>query len=150
MQITKEMSDYVQAQKHWDEDVKQDVLIDILYMEEEEVRNVPAFMFRRYTNKYLNHIKKDARRREILAENEEEIRKLMFNTEDTVADPMDLFENEQEIRERFYALTGILADTLVKVYVEGMKPQEVALEEGEDVNAIYARIHRAKKILRGE
>lgn len=149
MKLTEEMILFAES-KQWDDDLRQDLYEQILEMDDEPVDNVEAFMSVRYRNLQHNSYYKKNNRDQLLNDNMEEVKNWLTHGDDCHADPMEIYQAWEDMTRRLAELTDVLQGTIVKVYMEGKTPQEVAIEEGEDSNTIYARVHRAKKQLQGE
>jgi DNA-directed RNA polymerase specialized sigma24 family protein len=64
-------------------------------------------------------------------------------------DPFDYLTAEDMVR-RVGGLSDILYNTVYYIYIDGLTPDEVAEANGENVDAVYKRIERAKKFIQGE
>jgi len=146
MQIQPWMIKYAEAQP-WDSDLRQDLYIKLMEMDEKTIST--DYLSRAYTNMKTDKMRVDGRRREIEDESVEYIVQAL-GLNDVTADPMDQLMAEEAIAIRLKELSPLLRATLERVVIDGVTPEDMAVEEGTSVNVIYQRVHQAKAILRGE
>jgi len=146
MEITREMISFIEKQS-WEEDLKQTVYLKIL-----EATPVPVhhgWIVSLYRNAWLDDMRKSTRQKEILEENVGAVAENL-GMRDTTSDPYDVLEAAEELHSRAESLSPLYAYTMVRLFFDGLTPEELAAEEGVDRNAIDQRVHNIKKALKGE
>lgn len=137
-----------------DEDIKQDLYVKILERENELVfiddnhaRNFLSLMYY-----HLWHNKKwvEDNRARLREENEDTIRALYTNNQETIHNPLNVLMSQQEIVGKLKHLSPLLRQTLEKLSIMGHSAERIAKEEGTSPNVVYQRIHQARKLLEGE
>lgn len=147
MQIPQEILTYIEKQWKWDEDLKQDLIVDLLELPEDAQVN-KSWCVTWYNRHKVNESVKQNNRKRLEEENVDAI--LAFcHPNSRSDDPMDLLIAHEEMDERFDGLSPLLYDTLEAIELEGRTPEEIAAENGESVEAVYKRAQRARKILQG-
>lgn len=145
MNLTQEMIDYCESQP-WDDDMRQEVYVKILEEPSKDVNH--AFLSRVYTNVVKNQIRDEARRRELMEGNLDEIRRTL-GIDDLSADVVEELSAAEEIIWKVKDLSHLLRATLYKMLIEGKTPDEVANDERTTPNVIYKRLHDIKQQLTG-
>jgi len=146
MELKQAMITYCEAQP-WDEDIRQDVYAKIL--ETAETPITEAWLSTVYHNLKKNNLRDERRRAEIRTDNHDAIvNTLGLNDEE--ADPLDSLMQDEDIQRKLKLLTPLLLQTLIRVFVEGMSPEELAKWESTTANTIYQRIHQTRKLLEGD
>lgn len=151
MELTKEIIEVVEKFE-LDEDAKQDAYVKLL-----EADELPEFSSKAHHDNYIrqlvfwtkkNEESKHQNRARIVEENADEIRDLFCQNEEYAEDPSVLLEYEQTIEEFLSSLSDTNRRTFEKLYLEGYTPEDLAIEEEVDRNAIDQRVHNIKKLVK--
>jgi DNA-directed RNA polymerase specialized sigma24 family protein len=67
-----------------------------------------------------------------------------------MSDPLEDLIALEALGERFHNLSPLLRETLEQHYVEGRTIEEIAERQGVERNAIDARLHKARNLLKGD
>lgn len=144
MKITKEMTNYVYAHSAWSEDFKQDILLELLEMPEQEVLRLPSLIERVARGNLDNLSKTEIRRREIEEESFKEIMQGL-GLEGTSDDSASVLDAEQEIERRIAQLSRVHRRTMEALCYEGIDVADFAATEGVSPDVIYKRLERIRK-----
>ena len=146
MEIPKWMTHYIEGQKHWDDDIRQEVYLKLLEMEQKDINK--AYIQSIYLTKRQNTYNSETRRRELEEEHTDQIRR-NFGLDGESPDPSDLFTGISELHERLSTLSALMRETVERVVLGDEDPNVLAEEEGVPTNTIHQRVWQAKKQLRG-
>lgn len=143
--------EYCEAQA-WDEDSRQDFYLRWLEADDMEI---PEFVDEQHLHGYCNAVyanmqrntrAKELNRKSLEIAHADKIREV-FGWTGHVMDVEELMILREEVKDKLKELSTLLRRTLEEVIIHGTSPEELAKAEGTDVNAIYKRIHDAKKKL---
>jgi DNA-directed RNA polymerase specialized sigma24 family protein len=149
MQIPQDILRYIEKQWKWDEDVKQDVLVEIIELPEGTTVN-KSWCISRYESRRIDNIRQNENRARLNEEHAGEIMENFGVFEDkTEEDILDYLSAYNEIQTRLQELSPLLRETVEGIVLEGKTPEQIAEAEGTTANVIYKRIHDAKQILQG-
>ena len=140
MKITNEMTEYI-AKQNWDIDIAHDVVVKVLEYDGPEIENWQGWLIKIYNNELNSRYNKEARRRELEREHAQLIEQV--HGMDDVRDPLEYMAAEDLIK-RIRGLSPLLRYALER-YIMGVPVEDLAQEESITENAVYQRIHQAKK-----
>ena len=154
MELTQEIIDIAESRK-WDEDIRQEVYLVLLESEDlvppKDKDHLKNFLNKVYHLVLKNMKFKNDNRARLLIENEDTIRANLHREIDGfAADPCDIHAAVEGMQGRLEDLSYLNRQTLQRLYLDGLTPDELAAEEGVERNAIDQRVHNIKKILKGE
>ena len=134
------------------EDIVQDTYEEVLSSGVELLEpTAKTYIFGMIQDNCYDYNDKSVNRDRLFADNVLEVRKNLGNQEDAVGhDPLDALIASEDMTGRLGALSPLNRDTLERIYIEGVDPATLAEEEGVTVDAIWKRVERLKKILKGD
>ena len=146
MELRQDIIDYCERQWSWDDDVRQDLYVKILEIEEPIEINY-GWCVEVYNNMVKNNIRDEQNRARLREDNYDEIVKNLglLNEPD---DPQYEAEVDEDIVIKLNGLSAALRDTLIQYYVEGRSPEAIAALGNENVEAVRKRITRARNQLK--
>ena len=150
-ELTQEVIDMAESQP-WEEDLRQDFYVKWLESEkhdDEDIKNLRAYINTIYHNLRGSHIGVERRRRELEDENIEAITREL-GLADNADDPMEVLIAEEHVAQTLKEMSPLIREAFDRVVIDGESPEDIAAQEWVDPNTIYQRVWKAKKILIGE
>jgi DNA-directed RNA polymerase specialized sigma24 family protein len=148
MEIPQEILEYCESCWKWDADIRQEVYLRILALPPESEIN-KHWCVVTYDNLRADAYKITKRRRELLADNEDQVRSNFF-ADNQGDDPSYILSAAELMDDRMDALSTLVRRTMVRHYADGVGVEDIAVEEKVDPKAVYERLRLGRNMLKGE
>lgn len=146
MKLQPWMIEYIESKTKWDEDVKQDLYVRLLEMEDKDINK--TYIGLMYSTAHANNHNVETRRRELIMDNKDAIRSALGH-EGEALDPYDILSIQEELEDRLTNMSPLLFSTFERVVIGEETPEELAEDEGLSPNVIYQRVWQVKQQLKG-